>query len=385
MRDANTSLLIADAYDAVGNIELWPVVLDRFRIAVGADAIVQFSIEVDPGTARRAHAVRSTTSIGLRTADAERHAQFAPISPLGGIVPSLPIGSCHAVYDLIRRDDFENSFFYDQCVRPTGMTDALFGTLAPLGPDMTTLNLMRAGPASTSLFKSELPGANLVMAHLARVFRLNLKLARMGMEMDGMLSSMLESVTVAMLCVGTAGNVLCANARAEALLALDDGIVRDRTGHLSCSTSRNIAALIRLIHQAGSGIGSCCGIERPSGRLDFALIASPFGDRCAEDARRVVSARSRPAAIIAIHEPDATADESELAVLQVRLRQLFGLTPAEAAVAASIHVAPGLRATAERLGIGRPTVQTHLHRVFDKMQIGTQGELTRLLQALTVT
>ena len=82
----------------------------------------------------------------------------------------------------------------------------------------------------------------------------------------------------------------------------------------------------------------------------------------------------RPRAILFITDPETTAD-----VRRQRLGEDFGLTPAEAAVAAEVVKADGLQAVSGRLGISLETVRTHLAHVFDKTCTRRQAELIRLL------
>lgn len=66
------------------------------------------------------------------------------------------------------------------------------------------------------------------------------------------------------------------------------------------------------------------------------------------------------------------------------LRDAFGLTPAEAKVAA--HCAAGLRVwqVAERLGTSKETVRNQLKRIFRKIGVSSQSQLVSLLSTLSV-
>ena len=64
---------------------------------------------------------------------------------------------------------------------------------------------------------------------------------------------------------------------------------------------------------------------------------------------------------------------------QSRLRQLYGLSRAEARVVALLAQGYKLDATAESLGLVYETVRKHLKQVFDKTGCDRQAELVRLL------
>ncbi|MGI9170452.1 MAG: helix-turn-helix transcriptional regulator, partial [Caulobacteraceae bacterium] len=62
-----------------------------------------------------------------------------------------------------------------------------------------------------------------------------------------------------------------------------------------------------------------------------------------------------------------------------RLRELFGLSPAEARVARLLFDGNSPREAATRLGLSFFTVRGHLVRIFEKTNTGGQVELTRLI------
>jgi DNA-binding CsgD family transcriptional regulator len=61
------------------------------------------------------------------------------------------------------------------------------------------------------------------------------------------------------------------------------------------------------------------------------------------------------------------------------LRELHGLTPAEARVALEMLQGHSVAQAAQRLGISPNTVKTQLQRVFEKLQVSRQTEMVRLL------
>jgi DNA-binding CsgD family transcriptional regulator len=73
-------------------------------------------------------------------------------------------------------------------------------------------------------------------------------------------------------------------------------------------------------------------------------------------------------------DPDTTAEiEGEL------VRQLFDLTPAEAAVARRLASGLSLEDAATSLSISRNTARAHLRSIFSKSGITRQTELVRLM------
>ena len=62
-----------------------------------------------------------------------------------------------------------------------------------------------------------------------------------------------------------------------------------------------------------------------------------------------------------------------------RLRDLFGLSPAETRVALALFEGLDPRHAAERLGVSFYTVRGHLVRIFDKTGTHGQADLARLM------
>jgi DNA-binding CsgD family transcriptional regulator len=82
----------------------------------------------------------------------------------------------------------------------------------------------------------------------------------------------------------------------------------------------------------------------------------------------------RPRAILFITDPEQTT-----APRGQNLREDFGLTMAEAALALEILKGDGLRGAANRLGVSLATAHTQLAHVFDKTGTRRQAELVRLI------
>lgn len=61
------------------------------------------------------------------------------------------------------------------------------------------------------------------------------------------------------------------------------------------------------------------------------------------------------------------------------LRDLFGLTRAQAAVACSLYEGRSVESTAAKLGLSLNTVRSHLKQVFSKCEVQSQAELLHLL------
>jgi len=144
---------------------------------------------------------------------------------------------------------------------------------------------------------------------------------------------------------------------------------------LTAARSSEHAALRQLIFRAsatskGNGVhaGGMMLISRPSLRRPFSLIVAP------RPSHGFGLGPAPSAAIIFVSDP-----ESEIGPEHDVLARLFGLTPAESKLAASLMQGRSLEESASELSIMRETARTHLKRIFDKTSTQRQGELIRLL------
>jgi len=79
--------------------------------------------------------------------------------------------------------------------------------------------------------------------------------------------------------------------------------------------------------------------------------------------------------VILIDARGRVVDANTLAVL----RDLYGLTPAQARVARSLFADRSVEATAAALDLSLNTVRTHLKQIFTRCEVPSQAELLHLL------
>ena len=166
--------------------------------------------------------------------------------------------------------------------------------------------------------------------------------------------------------------MIFANRTAEDMLRAGRGLVLGRDG-LRAKTPGETRRLRRIIadcaepRRALSGAGGRLRLSRGHSAPLTVLVVP-------HRARFGWIDLVRPRATLFITDPEATA-----VMRRQWLRENFGFTPAEAAVAVEVLAADGLHAVSARLGISLETARTHLAHVFDKTGAHRQAELVRLL------
>jgi DNA-binding CsgD family transcriptional regulator len=170
------------------------------------------------------------------------------------------------------------------------------------------------------------------------------------------------------------GQILYADAVARRLTLGDDGLTLTNGG-LRARTARETAEVGRLLRIARPGPA---GQLRRGGRMTIArgsrppvtLLTLPLSSHWLSDVFQGCT-------LMLIIDGERIARLCDRA-----LQDLYGLTPAEAALAVRIPGSRGLQKLADELKLSLSTVRTHLQRAFEKTGTHRQAELVQLLSEL---
>jgi DNA-binding CsgD family transcriptional regulator len=163
------------------------------------------------------------------------------------------------------------------------------------------------------------------------------------------------------------GALVDANSLARDVLKSGDGI-QFRGGRFAFADLELDARLVRLINLAGrAGAGPstiAARIKRPRAAA-YRIVVSPIA----------ADADERGVAFVAILYGPSERREINDSVL----KELYGLTRAQAKVARRLHAGRSVEETASDLGLSLNTVRTHLKVIFSKCEVQSQAELMHLL------
>jgi DNA-binding CsgD family transcriptional regulator/PAS domain-containing protein len=209
--------------------------------------------------------------------------------------------------------------------------------------------------------------------HALRALQIHARLTRAESERD-VFADAVNQLALGAALLDEQGRVLRSSAAAEALLARGCGLSLSG-GRLVAEHAQDAAALRDAIARALAGRGSsrpalvqALRVRRSDGEGFLALLVRPLPPaRSAEGSRA-------PALAVFFGEPGSAGGLSPDA-----LRELFGLTPAEAGLATRLADGLSLDAAADALGIARNTARAHLRSVFAKTGVTRQAELVRLV------
>jgi DNA-binding CsgD family transcriptional regulator len=172
--------------------------------------------------------------------------------------------------------------------------------------------------------------------------------------------------------VSAEGCVQHMNPAAEGMVAARKGL-QLHGGKLAAVDASAARALQALVGRAGSRDAEA----RTGGSMPLAVAgsATPLSVTVAPVRLPTLAILGgAPAVIVCV-----TDIEAGVKLPEQRLRELFGLTPAEARLALALFEGATLHEAAEGLKISRFTAQNHLARIFEKTGANRQATLVQLM------
>jgi DNA-binding CsgD family transcriptional regulator/PAS domain-containing protein len=213
--------------------------------------------------------------------------------------------------------------------------------------------------------------AGTLMPHLRQAVLLQSDLSSLRLRLAG-LTAYVDRSAFPFLVSDAHGRVLYANAAADEIAGLNDGIAIT-SGRLAVMSPTNEAAFLKTIEEVATGRGApFCrfDVARPSRRPPYRLLlimAVPSSAAIPLDL-----CQSAAAILIVNTEAGRELDPGILG-------QLFSLTPAEARVTAKLGVGLSAEEIAAQMGLSLETVRTYIRHILSKTGTGRQGELIALV------
>ncbi len=275
------------------------------------------------------------------------------------------------------REFIRHELYYD-FARPNDIRHLLAEWAVSDGGAQCSLALhhsARFGPFDVA--QSRLLGT--LFPHVLRSIHLGASLngARRG---DGVCEIALNELGTGIVVVDQHSVVVLANRAAETMAAARDGFAlaaapRDRA--VAAATPQETKRLRHLIARAAPdaarpAVGGAMRLNSAAGRRGYAVSVSPL-----PRAARGLHPGTAPLVLLLIRDLSLPVRPPER-----QLAELFGLTPAEARLVASLAQGTTRADYAATAGISALTVKTHMSRAFAKLGVNRESELVRLVLSL---
>ncbi len=352
-------------YDAATDEALWPRALERLADLLGANCAV---VTLDDGGRRFPAYHFVGYSPELLEAYGSYYRWRDPMLDVASRAPPLGVLTDRMVMPKaeLRRLEVHSDF-----ARANGV-DSLAYAFAFRAPDRACFVAATRSARAGDFEPEHVRTLGLLLPHLGRAMRVHVRLEDARVRADGAAEA-LDRLAFGVVLVDRHARVILANRAAEAMLAQGDGITADASG-LRAATSAQTVSLRRLVARAAdrarvAGRGGALRLDRPSLGHPLSVLVAPIGAAAAGG----WLPEPRPAAIVFVADPEQRHRPPAF-----HLREIYGLTVAETAVAGSIAKGQGVKDAAEALGVAPSTLRWHLQRVFEKTGTARQADLGAL-------
>lgn len=296
---------------------------------------------------------------------------YARLNPYFPALAFVEVGKVVAGADLIPHEEFYETRFYQEWVKPQKFIDVIGANLDRTATSSAFFSVRRHEHDGI-VDQEARRRCELIVPHVRRAVSVG-KVIEKGLTNERLLTNALDRVSTATVIVTATGKIVFANQAAETYLKRKNVIV-SRDGVIYAT---NIAA-DRLLKEAfaaaergDAGLG-LKGIEvalaTGAHRRHVAHVLS-----LASDLRRDSSLNKGVAALFINEVTTVVASPIET------ISRKYRLTPSEMRVFAMvIERGGGVREMAVSLGVSEATVKTHLNHIFDKTGTRRQADLLRL-------
>lgn len=301
------------------------------------------------------------------------YSKYAAMNPAFVARLMFPVGEPITGEMLLDEQEFLDSRVYREFLQPRGFR---YGA---------TIELLRTKQRSvgTALMRKDAQGAfssadvallRLLSPHLCRAFTIADVLDLRTLQSD-MLEATLDALATGVYLVAREGNIVYMNAAAERQARMGDAL-RVVNNRLLPTDPKARAELGRIIgevsrEETGDGpSGHSLAFPSASGAGYVATVLPLERGR-----RRSIMAPFAASAAVFAQDPERTPPMPGEA-----FANLYRLTCGELRVLLTLAQGLGAKEAADILGIGEPTVRTHLQRLFSKTGTSRQAELLQLLQ-----
>jgi DNA-binding CsgD family transcriptional regulator len=361
--------IVASIYEAALEPTQWEGVLAAVQDSLQADSsalyltdlqALEASFEVSRGLDR------------VRLQDYFRY--YFQVDPCFSYRMSHPVGTVAASHQIMPDPEFARTEFYQDFMRHLGRFYTVGGMLAREPSRVAVFSVHRS--RSRGPFEERAQARmRALFPHVQRAFQIGRQLAGSEAERHAMLA-LLERIPTGVLLLDERRRVAFLNRRAEAILAAGDGLIMTAQG-LQAVQPELQAALAELIQGAvetGAGRGTHAGgalsLHAAGGRESYQVLVTPLRT----ERLRVDVGRERICAALFLHLRD-----SQPALSEEVLRDLFGFTSAEARVAVALALGRSPEEIATQAATSRYTVRAQLSAIYQKLGVHRQAEAVQRL------
>lgn len=358
-------------YDAALDQHKWPSFLDAFARAVGGCSSMLRSADLQVNKAG------FVASAGYDPAWQSVYCNhFVKIDYIASALTHMDLGEVRTSDQVLSLPEQRKTEFYNDYTRPQ---DKLYGMGALLAKDgnHTLLFAAQRGKRAGGFGEEEMRLMNILAPHVTRAVQVHRKISSITVEKEWALGA-LDQLRMGVILTNHSGSALFVNHAAEQMLVSGSGISTWQ-GKLALSNTAETALFYKLIIDAAQGVpgasrGGDMRIALPNGDFLHCLVMPiPL-----ELSARWDIALASGCVAVFLSKPGG------LQLPPKRLASLYGLSPAEARLAAKLSALRSVEQAADELCITVHTARSQLKSIFTKTGAQSQSELLMLLATGTL-
>jgi DNA-binding CsgD family transcriptional regulator len=360
------SALIGDIYDAALDPPRWVTVLAQIACLVRGPAAALYTLDV-------VNKVMTVAYVYGMDARYEKlyHDKYIKFDPVMTGYNFSEIGALIAAGDLLCYDEFLETRFHREWMRPQGLADCLHAILDKSATSRAMLSTScdeRCGPDNEARRRMRL-----IIPHIRRATLIG-KVIDMKKAEAMTLADTLDGLSAGMFLVEATGRLVHANAAGHVMLKEAD-ILRLSSGRLTTGDRHAARTLADIFGSAGNGDTAIGAkgiavplVAREGERYVAHVLPLRSGDR-----RRADAGRAAIAALFVDKVAHSTPSAPEA------IAKAYKLTPRELRVLLAVVEVGGVREVGEALGVAETTVKTHLGRLYQKIGVRRQADLVKVV------
>jgi len=362
--------LVGMAYDAALDERKWPIFLAAFANAVGGSSSLLRSVDLQTNKAD------FVANVGYDPAWQSAYCNyFVKMDFLTRTLDQFKVGEVKCDQTLILFDQRKTELYNDYLL-PQDKPHTMGVFLSKDGSRTLLFSVQRNKRAGV-FGEEERRLIGILTPHVTRAMQVYRKIGTLAAEKEYALTA-LDELRLGVILTNRCGVPLFLNCAAAQMLAPGHGI-NTHQGRLVLSGASETAKLYQLIANAAQGVsGTVMG-----GDMRIALPNGEFLHCQVMPITPEISARwdiSQASGCVALF----LSKPSGLQLPPKRLAALYGLTPAEARLAAKLAALSSVEQAADELCIAVSTARTQLRSVFVKTGAQSQSELLMLLATGTL-
>jgi DNA-binding CsgD family transcriptional regulator len=360
--------LIGDIYDAALDASLWPGVIAK---------AVQFL----PGMSGALFAkdtVNKTGNVYYDDGAIDPHykqiyfEKYIKLDPANTGHFFSEIEAPVSTTDLLPYDEFVETRFYKEWVRPQGIVDFVSAVLDRSATSAALFGIFRHDRHGLIDDESR-RRMRLIVPHVRRAVLIG-KVIDLKTAEAATLTDALDGITAGMILVDSRGQVVHTNGVGQAIL-VDGDLLYVSGGRLAAPDPKTNDTLSDIFASTSGG-------DAAIGVKGIALpLMSRDGHRYMAHVLPLTSGARRKAGVgySASAAVFVRKVQIEPPAMPEVIAKLYGLTPSELRVLLAVFESGGVSDIADALGISQATAKTHLRRLFDKTSTRRQADLVKLV------